>query len=460
MRASSSSRFSGGAETTRALARASAVMRTSLRMPEFKSFRSLASTVRKRSMAERWSLCCRLAWFACRAAVPAGRGRPSAGPAARLAGAAAGRGADRLHQNRGHVLRQGVLQLDDADLVDRGAGGRVEAADQIGHLGHVARTRLDDQGVRAGVGGHAHRRPQLRRGLEELLDRVLGRDGRRVLEVEHLKLRIGIHRLIQPLDQIDHGLHVLGPADDQHRVGLHHRRDADVALPRQEDLVVERSHQRGHRLAIDVAQRQHFDRRLGLGAEPLDLVDDLHHLLHVLGVAAEHEHVEALEHFDLHRAEQPGVAFALGRPFGGRRWQRRRGVLGCGDAGAAPSRGWKSMAANGGLAGCGPVELRITSATCWMLARRPDFSGSRRTSLPAGLARAVEDLDQSGKRADQRGRRLPHVTCEVAGSIVTSISPPDSAKRYCFAGGRCAGIAESRLPKMLDKARSICSAVA
>ena len=129
--------------------------------------------------------------------------------------------------------------------------------------------------------------------------------------------------------------------------------------------------------------------RLRLGAEPLDLVDDLHHLLHVLRVAAEHEHVEAVEHFNLHRAEQPGVTLAFRRSFGGRCCGRRQSWAAA-TAGAAPSRGWKSIAANGGPAGCGPVELRITSATCWMLADGADFNGSTRTSLPPaslGLSR-------------------------------------------------------------------------
>ena len=74
--------------------------------------------------------------------------------------------------------------------------------------------------------------------------------------MEYLELRVRHHRLIQTADQIGHRPHVLRPADNQHGVGLDHGRDADAALPRKIDLVVQRLHQRGHRLAIDVVQRQ------------------------------------------------------------------------------------------------------------------------------------------------------------------------------------------------------------
>ena len=60
-RPSRSSKFSGGEEITRALARASAVILTSVRIPEFSSRRVLPSSVRKRSIVARWLAFCRAA---------------------------------------------------------------------------------------------------------------------------------------------------------------------------------------------------------------------------------------------------------------------------------------------------------------------------------------------------------------------------------------------------------------
>ena len=126
----------------------------------------------------------------------------------------------------------------------------------------------------------------------------------------------------------------------------------------QVDLVVQRADQPAHRLAIDVPQRQHLDGRLGLGAELLDLVDDLHHLLDVLACAADHQHVEPLEHFDLHRIDQSrGLSLFA--------WLGRHGGGTPGAAGTPGSAGGTAGTAGFGTGGFGTGGTAAASA--WSL---------------------------------------------------------------------------------------------
>ncbi len=110
--------------------------------------------------------------------------------------------------------------------------------DQRGHLGHVARTGLNHQGVRPRVGNDGHGGSETLPGPigVELLDRVGCGGGRSELEAEDLELRVRRDRLVEPFDQFQNGLYVLRPADDQHGIGRDHRRHADVALPRRHRL--------------------------------------------------------------------------------------------------------------------------------------------------------------------------------------------------------------------------------
>ena len=72
-----------------------------------------------------------------------------------------------------------------------------------------------------------------------------------------------------------------------------------------------------------------LDYRLCLGAEPLDVFDDLHHAFHVPLAAADDNRVQALEILDLDGTEQAHIACFLSglRPAGGR-LARRGGTHG------------------------------------------------------------------------------------------------------------------------------------
>ncbi len=161
-RPSSKSRFSGGEEITKALARTSGVMTTPVRIPEFSSFRPLASTVRKRSMAARCSFCPRpcstggilalterlSAWRTLRSARLSALAELAAllSALSALAGAG-GRDPDRRLHDRGDVLGERMFQPNDAHLVDRPLvdADDVDLPNQFGNLGHVAGAGLDDQ---------------------------------------------------------------------------------------------------------------------------------------------------------------------------------------------------------------------------------------------------------------------------------------------------------------------------
>ena len=72
---------------------------------------------------------------------------------------------------------------------------------------------------------------------------------------------------------------------------------------------------------------QDFDRRLGFRTESFDLPHDFHHLLHVLRTAAEHQHVEPVDHFHLHRVYDPGKVAEVGRLFAETRPRGARKLL-------------------------------------------------------------------------------------------------------------------------------------
>ena len=270
-RPSSKSRFSGGEEITRALARTSAVMRTSVRIPEFSSLRPLASTVRKRSMAVRCSFCPRPGVPGALPPCAPGTfwpwpGRLSARPArlpalaellsalsARGLARAAGRDPDRRLHDRGDVLGERVFQPNDPHLVDRLAAGNVDLPNQFGNLGHVAGAGLDDQGGGPRVRRDVDRRAQSAAIDKGVLDRRLRRDRRGVFEMEDLELGPGNRRLVETGDELLHRFHVFRTADDQDRVGHRQGRDAHGALPRQVNFVIQGLDQGGHGLAIRCA---------------------------------------------------------------------------------------------------------------------------------------------------------------------------------------------------------------
>ena len=190
-----------------------------------------------------------------------------------------------------------------------------------------------------------------------------------MLEREDFEPRRGRHRLIELLNQLLGHPHVFGAADEQQGVRLAERRDADVADSLGEHLLVEPREQRAERAAIDVLQLVDFDRRHGDGAELLDLIDDFHHALHVALVAAEHDHVEPFDEFDLHGAEEfAGGVGHVDRVGGGR---GRGRLIGCGRRWCRSGwccRGWRLEGAAAGWAaaskplpasfGCSIIETR------------------------------------------------------------------------------------------------------
>ena len=229
---------------------------------------------------------------------------------------------NRAAEHRGHFRRHRVLEREHADLVDRRPARCVDPSDQGRDLHQLPRRGAHDQRVGSHVGDHQRLRRQRRRFLllrggglprlllfllillEKLIDHRLGVGRRGVFKRKDFKVRRRQHRQIEPLRQVDRHLDVLRPAHQQQRVRFDQRRNAHLADPRPEHLLIEPRQQRAQRPAVDVLQRIDFDGRRRHGAELFDLLDDLHHPLDVAVGATEDDDVEALDVFDLHGSQQ------------------------------------------------------------------------------------------------------------------------------------------------------------
>ncbi len=329
---------------------------------------------------------------------------------------------DGILQDGGHLGGQGVLQFEDAQVVGGLALGHVDALDQGLDFGHIARAGLDDErigailGRDAGPGGEAGAR------AEEFLDGGGGLRGRGVAQGEDAELVLGRNRLVQTPHQFDGRAHILDATDQQQGIGLDQRGDGHAAQARGVDGAVDLVDQGGDGLAIGLLHGVDFDHRLGLGAEPFDLLDDLHDLVHVALVAAHDEHVQAFQHFDLHGADQAagiGVraarlglgAFGLAglgrtleehRQAGARILGRRgRGFVRCGTGLIGGLDGGHGALRVGGARGLQRNELR--AAILGRSARGVQGAnqslaalGQGARSLDRDLARGVFDRDVDG----------------------------------------------------------------
>ncbi len=229
---------------------------------------------------------------------------------------------DGLLEDRRDLVGHGVLKLKHAQLVDRLADRRIEPLDHRGHLFHVARAGLNNERIGTEIGHHQHARPEPFALLEKLFHGGLGRLGPCIAQAEHSKLRVRSHRTVELLHQLDHPPHVLRPADQQQGVGLDQRGNAHRPLARQVDFLIQRHEQLRQSQALHVAQVIHLHGRLGLGSQPLDLLDQFYQAFYVPPQAANHQHVEPFEQLHLHRSDQIGLFRLL--LFAGRRLARQR----------------------------------------------------------------------------------------------------------------------------------------
>ncbi len=300
--------LSAGPATISELVRGSGVICTSSSRPARSSFRPLASTESNSSAAFFWV----------------------GGPALRRA--------DGRLQRAGHVGRQGVLQLEHADLADGLALRLVEALHEQVDFLEIARGSLHDQGVGANVGGDLHLRTQARLLGEQVLHGGLHRRGRGVTKAEHAELRLRGDGLIELPDQLLDRLDRFAPADQQQRVRFHQRHGAGAALPAAGQFRVDLLDDHGQRLATDVVEINDVDLRLGLRAQAFDFLDDAAQLLHVAGPAAENDRVQVGQRLHL----QVGIErreIAVGRAARALSLRPRRGGNGlCAGRRRAPVR--------------------------------------------------------------------------------------------------------------------------
>ena len=219
---------------------------------------------------------------------------------------------DRQVDRFGEFFSDGVLELEDTQLVDRTGTVEVHFLDQCGHFLQVTRSCLHNDRVGPHIGIH-HYASGEPRSILPLLVEIFEHRGhlrrRCVLQPEDLELGRRIHRLIEFHGQIDDRSEITVGSQDQDRVGLDHRdhRHGLASLARLSPGVVEcfvdRGQQGGQRFGVDVLEHQGFKTGNSRRFPCLQQFDQLHHLRHVFFVS-DHDQSTVGKHLDLHLAFQ------------------------------------------------------------------------------------------------------------------------------------------------------------
>ena len=120
---------------------------------------------------------------------------------------------------------QGVLQREDAQLIDGSSFIPVNLADQSGDFIEITRSCPDNDRVGAGIRGHQDFGTQIHSFCIELNDHVGHFLGHRILQAEHLEFGLWIDWTVQFFCKFKNRFQVCFRSNDQQRVWLIDRQD-------------------------------------------------------------------------------------------------------------------------------------------------------------------------------------------------------------------------------------------
>lgn len=232
------------------------------------------------------------------------------------AGIATGAGltGDGGRQDADDIIGEGVGEREDAYFVLSWRAFDVEFLNEFGDFLEVAWAGLNDERVGTVVGDDADAGSQAGAAgtsviIAGLVDEEVSDGGFRIASgsmdhAEDAELAIGVEGLVEFDEQFSEGIDGFFLADEEERVGLIQRGDADLSLALSEDLVVEVGDDRFEGLAIDMFEWIDFDHGFGFLALLFDFLDDFEDALDVFLVPFEDDEAEFGNEFDLDIAEQ------------------------------------------------------------------------------------------------------------------------------------------------------------
>ena len=189
----------------------------------------------------------------------------------------------------------------------------IELVDQSSDFLHVAWGGADDQRIRTVVGQHtdadtgspANVLVCTRSHDEEFANSIFGIDRRSMLQAEHSQSVAVGDRLVELLDEVQHGLDRFLASDQQQRVRCIESGDADFPLPCRKDVFVELRQQIRDGVAVGVLQPLDLDLRASELTLRFDLRDQASDPFDITSGTSDNDHPELLDELDVETADDP-----------------------------------------------------------------------------------------------------------------------------------------------------------